>query len=139
VDILAWLRWILRTISPQCPDDCGSPPRRLRRVTPALNVVHPFREIGQTGWNRVVELVAISSPLHCSVTYRCATHGFVSKTRLTCWRESTRFPITVIDAVSSKRDRFLILLEAIGPKKEEMYLRFVIPRFSVFYLSSCCI
>jgi len=27
----------------------------------------------------------------------------------------------------------------IGPKKEEMYLRFVIPRFSAFYLSSCCI
>jgi hypothetical protein len=45
----------------------------------------------------------------------------------------------VIDAVSSKQDRFLILLEAIGPKKEEMYLRFVIARFSVFYLSSCCI
>jgi hypothetical protein len=30
-----------------------------------------------------------------------------------------------------KQDRFLILLDVISSKKEEMYLRFLIPRFSV--------
>jgi len=30
--------------------------------------------------------------LHCSVTYKCAAHGLVSKTRKACWRSNIRFP-----------------------------------------------
>jgi hypothetical protein len=106
------------------------------------NVVHPFLEIGQDRMrNRVIELIAIMTiqvALFGHVQVRSPWFGIKNASDL-LEREHS-FPYHGHRTrCQASRIGFLILLEAIGPKKEEMYLRFVIPLFSVFYLSSCCI